>query len=287
MHFKSSAGVADIPVPVVGPLLCATVTGCHKACAIGCLRTNDITACTTQYYAGHYWDCGRCTDGYRSLNNPQFLGCTAGPKTDTSCLSHSATKSATQTRSSSQTPTKSQSVSASESRTRSLTPSPSQSKSHTASPSRSASKSACVNPATGGTCSIRRLAAGAGWAAQSRQLPTCTRVLSQLSALQADLQATTPLHHDDAIRRLVGAIGEPRTAPAVVRVGVEDSEEAAAGAAQAGGVPGTGARDLSVTTTVCACDGHHVFTTVCGCTTEYYCGAGCTPGATTNPLSCI
>ena len=64
-------------------------TGCHAACAVGCVRTNDITACTTRYYGGRYRDCGRCTDGYRSLNNPQDLGCTPGQKTDTSCVSPS------------------------------------------------------------------------------------------------------------------------------------------------------------------------------------------------------
>ena len=61
-------------------------TGCHRACAVGCIRPNDITACTTRYYGGRYRDCGRCVDGYRSLNNQQYLGCTPGKKTDTSCV---------------------------------------------------------------------------------------------------------------------------------------------------------------------------------------------------------
>ena len=63
--------------------------GCHRACAVGCIHPNDITACTTRYYGGRYRDCTRCADGYRSLNNQQYLGCTPGAKTDTSCVSPS------------------------------------------------------------------------------------------------------------------------------------------------------------------------------------------------------
>ena len=66
-----------------------TPPGCHRACAVGCIRANDITACTTRYYGGRYRGCTRCTDGYRSLNNPQYLGCTPGAKTDKSCVSPS------------------------------------------------------------------------------------------------------------------------------------------------------------------------------------------------------
>ncbi len=73
-------------------IVCACVSsvvvalaGCHRACAVGCVRPNDITACTTRFYASRWWNCNRCSNGFRSLNNGDNLGCTPGEKTDTSC----------------------------------------------------------------------------------------------------------------------------------------------------------------------------------------------------------
>jgi hypothetical protein len=36
------------------------LSGCHPACATGCLRLSDPTACTTPFYAGKTRPCDRC-----------------------------------------------------------------------------------------------------------------------------------------------------------------------------------------------------------------------------------
>jgi hypothetical protein len=59
------------------------LTGCHSACAIGCTRPNDITACTTQYYAGRWRNCRRCKKGFRPSGEKE--GCIAGSPLASNC----------------------------------------------------------------------------------------------------------------------------------------------------------------------------------------------------------
>jgi hypothetical protein len=63
------------------------LTGCHRACRVGCSRPNDIYSCTTRFYASRYWNCDRCkvNDNYRSLNNPWHEGCEKGALRDKEC----------------------------------------------------------------------------------------------------------------------------------------------------------------------------------------------------------
>jgi hypothetical protein len=75
---------------MTSPTLTTVRAGCHEACAVGCSRPRDITACTTRYYVGKYWNCDRCKTKvgrtlYRALNTPNNEGCTVGPKTNPEC----------------------------------------------------------------------------------------------------------------------------------------------------------------------------------------------------------
>ena len=143
--------------------LALALAGCHPACNVGCLRVNDITACTTSYYGGRYRDCDRCTTGFRELNNQQFLGCERGAKTDHSCLSPSFSPSQTPT----PTPTP--------------TPSP----------------SCAVQPVT---CGMRRLtAAESGTAAERRLCRRRRRLLDRPHpATNNHTNASDLSHHDES-----------------------------------------------------------------------------------------
>ena len=58
--------------------------GCHTACATGCTRTNDITACTSPFLNGALRNCKRCTKQFHSAGSK--LGCAAGaPKPNSKC----------------------------------------------------------------------------------------------------------------------------------------------------------------------------------------------------------
>ena len=64
--------------------------GCHTACATGCTRTNDITACTSPFLNGALRNCKRCTKRFHSAGGK--LGCAAGaPKPNSKCAKDTVT----------------------------------------------------------------------------------------------------------------------------------------------------------------------------------------------------
>lgn len=55
-------------------------TGCHPACATGCSKPNDASACTTPFYDGKAHGCLRCAENFHAVAGKS--GCMAGAPTD-------------------------------------------------------------------------------------------------------------------------------------------------------------------------------------------------------------